>query len=149
MSGQRNNRSHFVFPTLLLALVMAATSCELIPHTTEFIVGVDEIVVNPFGPTDVGLAIQFLGLVGSDQCSRLVHVEKRVTADSLIIRFHGERRHGTSCKQMQETLEHVEMVPVPLNFPFTIVARQPRGAALVQVVPASSAIQQTGNSKYR
>ena len=134
MGVQRHDRGHLVFVTLLAAAITATSSCEIIPHTTEFIVRVDEIEIAESATTGDPVAVRFLGTVGSNSCSRLVHVEKRLTIDSLTIRFHGERRHGTSCKTAPTVLEHEETLPSSLGHPFTIGARQPSGPELVRVV---------------
>ena len=78
--------------------------------------------------------MRFFGRVGSDGCSRLTRVEKQLTSSRLEIAFHAERKRNAYCTQMPVALRHDEIIPPPLDDPFTIRATQPGTGALERTV---------------
>jgi hypothetical protein len=100
---------------------------------TEFTVRVDSVSAPAsIGPADT-LVARFFGMVGSDRCSRITHVEREADSSGLVIQFHGERIER-NCGQMPVFLEHEERITPPLNDPYTIRVVQPAGPPLEVLV---------------
>ena len=118
----------------MAGLAAGVSGCDsLLFPTKDFTIQVDSISAPAaIGPDDT-LTVRFFGLVGTSGCFRLERVEKALGLDGMQVKFHGERR-GSNCTQMPVVLEHVELVPPPLQDPFTITVLQPSGPPLEEVV---------------
>lgn len=117
----------------LLISIGAASGCDLLDNTHEYVVRVETISAPSTIAAGTPLEIGFHGFIGYDGCSRLSKIGKESRPDRLSITFVAERSRG-ECTQMPVPLNHSETVMPPLQSPFTITAFQPSGSPLVHVV---------------
>jgi hypothetical protein len=122
---------------LTVALVAGISGCDLLELDREpFTIRVDSISAPAtIAPGDT-LTVRFHGWVGLDGCHRLDRVERARSPGRLELRFQGLRRTGSYnvCTSAPVKLDHEERVMPPLEDPFTILVRQPRGRTLERVV---------------
>jgi hypothetical protein len=111
-------------------------ACGLLdPDRTEFVIRVTSIESPDTIATTAPLTARFSGPIGPDLCSYLDRVEKRLTANTLELRFHGVREvGGGDCLMAVAVLDHEVTVAPPIEDPFTIRVLQPDGVPLVKIV---------------
>jgi hypothetical protein len=110
-------------------------ACGLLgPDRTEFVIRVTSIEAPDTIATTAPLTARFSGPIGHDQCSYLDRVEKRLTANTLELRFHGVREVGGYCLMAVAVLDHEVTVAPPVGDPFTIRVLQPDGVPLEKIV---------------
>jgi hypothetical protein len=122
----------------LAPIIVILSACDVFgPRTESYVIRVDSIDAPAVVAQGQAFDVVFSGGIGSDGCSTLARVERTMTADTLRVRFHGERRRGGKCTLMPTRLEHTERVTPPVNDPFVVLAIQPTGPPLITTVRTS------------
>ncbi len=121
---------------IALGLTTALGGCKsLFSADQEAIVRVDSIDAPETIVDGDTLNVRVWGMMlGPTACWRLSDVEKKITPDSVVVRFHSARHGDGPCIDTPVQLNYETEVPPPRHDPFTIVARQPSGPALRKTV---------------
>lgn len=117
---------------LAVLLLATSTACGL-SNPSEYVVTVDDIVVDaPSIQTD-SISVRFIGYVGTTGCQTLNRTERLVVHDSLRLRFIAIAA-GRLCSLKPIPLLHIEKVASVPARTVTLVALQPNGGSLVKIV---------------
>lgn len=114
-------------------LLLATSSACGLNDPSEYVVTVDDIVVDVLSMQTDSISVRFIGYVGTTGCQTLSRTERLVVHDSVRLRFIGISE-GRLCTLKPIPLLHIEKVASRPARTVTLVALQPNGGSLVKII---------------